>query len=179
MKQRASLIVAIVVCPLACFVVLAQAPPSKEPEELDRLRKTYQQKRADALEPVVTWYENQLETLQKKLTRKGDLDAALVVRQELDAMKENALQESGAELKKALLATSWSWTDKPDDKGIQMTFKENGDVSHIGMRGKWKITGPREATIVDSTGIKIVLRFDEKLTAYERFGGAIQGRHWQ
>ena len=104
MKQRASLIVAIVVCPLTCFMVLAQAPPSKEPEELDRLRKTYQQKRADAVEPVVTWYENQLETLQKKLTRKGDLDAALVVRQELDAMKENALQESGAELKKALPA---------------------------------------------------------------------------
>jgi len=179
-KTPIALIVAVVVCPLTCFVLLAQAPPSKEPEELDRLRKTYQQKRTDALKPVMTWYENQLESLQKKMTQKGDLNGALSVRQELDAMKENALQESGEELKKALLVTPWSWTDKPNDKGVQVTFKNDGSVSHVGMRGTWKITGPREVTITDSNGTtKYVLRFDPKLSGYEQFGGQIRGRHWQ
>lgn len=180
MKIRIALIVAAVVCPLTCFVLLAQVPLSKEPEELDRLRKTYQQKRADALKPVLTWYENQLESLQRKMTQKGDLNSALSVRQELDAMKEHALQESGEELKRVLLASPWSWTDKSNDKGVQVAFKDDGSVSHIGMRGTWKITGPREVTITDSNGTtKYVLRFDPKLTGYEQSGGLIRGRHWQ
>ena len=167
----------------AAFVVRRSAPNTKEPDELSRLRRAHQQKRVDALKPVMTVYENQLVALQKKLTQKNDLDEALLVRNELEALKKSFVVELSWELTRSLLETSWSWTGEPRakrDKGVEMIFYDDGTVSHRGMRGTWHVTGPREILILESnTPGKYVLRFDSKFTAYEQAGGPIHGRRWQ
>lgn len=165
----------------ASFVGLGPARNAKEPDELTRLRKIHQQKRIDALKPVMNGYENQLETLRKKLTLKNDLDGALLVRNELDALRESLTMELSWELTRALLSTTWSWSDKPNDRGVEMTFTDDGIVSHIGMRGTWQAVGPREITIQEIGGAKskFLMRFDPKITAYEQVGGPLHGRRWQ
>jgi hypothetical protein len=157
----------------------AQAPNSKEPDDLDRLRKDYLQRRAEALRPVTTRYQADLETLLKKLTQRNDLEGALFVKKELEATRESSLQEAAGDLKKALLATKWSWTDEVGEKGVAMTFKDDGTVSHIGMRGTWQPTGPREVTITVSDGAKVVLRFDATFSSYNQADGSVRGRRWQ
>ena len=175
-----------VLLPTVAFVLFsataasrAQAPNSKEPDDLDRLRKDYLQRRTEALRPVTTRYQADLENLLRKLTQKSDLEGALFVRKEMETTRENFLQEAAGDLKKALLATKWSWAGKAGEKGVPMTFNEDGTVSHIGMHGTWQLTGPREVTITVSDGAKVVLRFDSTLSTYGQAAGPIRGRRWQ
>ena len=157
----------------------AQAPNSKEPDDLDRLRRNYIQRRADALRPVTAAYVTQLEALQKKLTQNNDLAGALLVSRELESIRQSSAQEGQGDLKKALIANTWSWTGKAGEKGVEMTFKDDGTVAHIGMHGTWQITALLEVTITVSDGAKVVLRFDASLNSYSQPGGKIRGRRWK
>jgi hypothetical protein len=128
---------------------LAQAPASREPDELVRLRNAYNQKRADVLKPIEAGYRQQLEMLVRSLTSRNQLDAAILVRKELETLTSSGVDE--APLKRALLESKWSWAllkDK-DDGSVQLTFLEDGTVSHRAMRGTWKIIGPRELKLVE------------------------------
>ena len=69
--------------------------------------------------------------------------------------------------------------NKAGEKGVAMTFKDDGTVSHIGMHGTWQITGPREVTISISNGDKAVLRFDSTFSSYDEAAGPIRGKRWQ
>jgi len=176
MKSHITLLSAVLVLSLTSLVLRAQAPNTKEPEDLARLRIEYGQRRVDALKPIMTWYEAQLEALQKKLTQSNDLDGALIVRRELESIREDSTKEGQEDLHTALLATKWSWADKQHGEGVAMTFHDDGTVSHIGMHGTWMITGPREVTITVSNGAKPVLRFDSELKSYYTTDGIVHGR---
>ena len=181
MRNRVALFALLSICVIPSLMLEAQTPATKETEELARLKNTFEQKRADALKPVNAWYETQLENARKKLTQKGDLEGALQVQNELKTFRESSLRESTDEFKKALLSTTWSWSEIPNDRGVEMTFKDEPTVSHIGMRGTWKITGPREVTLIEG-GVTHVFRFDQKITEYQKVGGTgkpIFGRRWQ
>ena len=156
----------------------AQSSAGKEPPELDRIRREYLQRRADAIKPIAATYQAQLESLLKKLTQNNDLEGALTIRRELDSLREGGALEIPGDLQKAILENKWSWTNKAGEKGVKMTFKDDGTVSHIGMHGTWDITGPRDVTIAISDRSKVVLRFDTNLTSYNQVGGAIRGRRW-
>jgi len=143
------------------------------------MRQDYLQRRVDALQTITARYETDLEALLKKLTQNNDLDGALFVRKELEASRGAFAQESQADLKTALLATNGHGTSKAE-KGVAMTFQKGGSVSHIGMHGKWQITGPREVTITESTdGHNYVLRFNSMLSSYDQAAGPIHGRRWK
>ncbi|MDB5387139.1 MAG: hypothetical protein JWM11_2785 [Planctomycetaceae bacterium] len=179
MRHRFSIAAGLCICLLTGFLLQAQDAERNEPVELKSLKNSYQKQRVDALKTVTTWYETQLETLQKKYTQKGNLELALAMQKELKLFRESSLEENEGQIKKSLLASSWSWSERRTDKGVQMTFKDDPSVSHIGMRGSWKLTGNREVTITESTGEKRVLRFDQNLTEYQQVGGKINGRRWK
>lgn len=152
---------------------------AKEPDDLDRLRRDYIRRRADALKPVTAGYVAQLEVLQKKLTQNNNLESAMFVQRELESIRESSAQEGQGDLKKALIANTWSWTGKAGEKGVEMTFKDDGTVGHIGMSGTWQITGLLEVTITVSGGEKVLLRFDASLNSYTQPGGKLRGRRWK
>ena len=153
--------------PLAIYALcltsaFAQTTNTKEPGELVRLRQDYNQKRANALKPIDATYRQQLELLMRNLTSRNQLDAAILVRKELDELSTTDAEK--APLRKALLESKWSW-NSPE---VVMTFKEDGTVSHIGMHGTWKITGRNEVKLVESGSRVRTFRFDEALQTYKQ-----------
>jgi hypothetical protein len=179
MKLRLLIGTALATFLLTALLSEAQSSKDKEADDLDRLKTTYEQKRADALKPVNNWYETQLQTMLKKRTQKGDFDGAVRFREELAALKEVSSKESHVEFKKALVATTWSWTGDPNQKGVETTFKDQPLVTHVGLCATWNVTGPREVTIQANTGTKYVLRFDPQMTSYQTDDGTIFGRRWK
>jgi hypothetical protein len=74
-------------------------------------------------------------------------------------------------LRTALLSSKWSWPG-PD---VQMSFREDGTVSHRGMHGIWKIASPRVVFLTVEKGESIRLHFDAKLTHYSALCRGISG----
>ena len=58
------------------------------PKELEAMRKRYAQRRSDALRPLTEQYMRELEQLEKILTARRDLEAALMTRREREAMEK-------------------------------------------------------------------------------------------
>lgn len=141
----------------------------KEPEELVRLRQQYTQKRDAALKPINTSYQQQLELLIKSFTQRNQLDAALAVRNELQATA--TVDGSQAELRKALLQSKWSWTGGAKETDVFLDFRDDGTVSHRAMRGTWTIVGSRDVKLVENGGRTFVLRFNNTLENYKSVAG--------
>jgi len=165
--HKPSSIIRLAVLALCVTGAFAQTPSQKEPDELVRLRQDYNLRRESALKPVEATYRQQLESLVRSLTSRGQLDAALLVRKELDALTDGGTDEEP--LRKALLESKWSWFGSDGQRDVVMTFAEDGTVSHRGMHGKWKITSPREVQIDSSQGL-LILHFDGPIKNYNRVG---------
>ena len=78
------------VCALGCAAALADmsGAMADEPVDLTRLRREYE-KRADVvLRPLRQQYRTSLQQLQKRLTARGDLEAAVTVKQEIESLPE-------------------------------------------------------------------------------------------
>lgn len=146
--------------------------------ELGELTNAYEKRRAEALKPVKTWYQAQLETLQKKYVQNNDLEAAVMVKDELEVVRRELGDDNFPDLRIALLGNHWSWSSKPTDKGVEMTFFPDGKVSHIGMKGTWVISGARELTLVEDKGEKRILKFDASLKSYRQTNGQVYGKTW-
>jgi hypothetical protein len=157
---------------------LAQTSASKEPDELARLRQQYHQRREAALKPVNASYRQQLELLLKSLMQRNQLDAALVVRKEIESLE--AIESGEADLRIALLHWKWSWSGDAKETDVFMDFRDDGTVSHRGMKGTWRIVGPREIKLVESDdtgGRTFKLRFNTALDSYESVSGpTLQGK---
>jgi hypothetical protein len=147
----------------------AENAPPKEAEELVRMRQQYNQRREAALKPIVATYKQQLELLLKSLTQRGQLDDALSVRKELAGLGDG---DSGqVDLRTALLQWKWSWTGAAKETDVFMDFREDGTVSHRGMRGTWSIVGPRDVKLVENGGRTFVLRFNAACESYKSVVG--------
>ncbi|MEO6740347.1 MAG: hypothetical protein ABIP20_08845 [Chthoniobacteraceae bacterium] len=107
----------------------AQSPKSdKEPERLVALRKSWQQARTKATEPIDLKYRQELLKILESLTKAGDLNGALTVKQELDGLNtDNAsvvLSDTGHSLLARLRGTTWRM-----ETGEQFTFKDGKEVT--------------------------------------------------
>ncbi len=174
------LLIAVFLWLLTCPRLFAQvASGGNASADLSRLQAVLKQKREEALKPIDAWYEKQLESGLKQATKAGNFEAATSFRDELAKIRGNVKQSLDDDFEKALLASSWSWTHQPSDKGVQMTFQIRPTVSHVGMSGTWEITGRREVTIFERGGDRFVLEFDERVTSYRRKDGVVFGRRWQ
>lgn len=179
MRSHLAPFATIFVFPFACGLLQGQAPNAKDPAELERLRSDYAKKSNDTTLPVTTWYQAQLEELQKKFIQSNNLEGALAVGKKLESVRLLALQASQGEFRKALLSTTWAWENIANGNIVEMTFKNDGTVSHIGMRGAWQISGIREVTISVAEGAKHVLRFDLHFNTYTETTGIVRGRRWK
>lgn len=150
--------------------LLAQDAPTKEPEELKRLRQEYTQKREAALKPINASYKQKLELLINSLTQRNQLDSAVAVRKELENLTENISGKTG--LRHALLQSKWSWTGGAKETDVFLDFREDGTVSHRGMNGTWTITGPNEIKLIENGGRTLILQFDARLESYRCVSGA-------
>lgn len=70
------------------LLVLLLAPlQAEEPKDLTALRASFEKARAAALSPLEKKYEDALLSLKERLTKSGDLDGALAVHAELEALR--------------------------------------------------------------------------------------------
>jgi len=134
--------------------------------EIERLQQEFERRRAEALRPVAAWYREQLEKLQKKLLSEAPGSEAKVA-EALRAAREAFWQQDQPELKQALLRSTWLWRSDDDPRGVPVTFRCDGTVEHIGMRGTWRVSGPSEVTITTQDSERYILRFNTSLNAYE------------
>lgn len=143
------------------FNTTAQPQP-----EIERLQQEFERRRAEALRPVAAWYREQLETLQKKLSAEAP-GSETKLAEALKAAREAFWQQDQPELKQALLRSTWLWRSDDDSRGVPVTFRCDGTVEHIGMRGTWRVSGPSEVTITTQDSERYILRFNTSLNAYE------------
>jgi hypothetical protein len=134
--------------------------------EIERLQQEFEHRRAEALRPISAWYRGQLEILRKKLYLEAPGSEAKVA-EVLQAAKEAFWQEDQPELKEEVVRSTWLWRSDYDPRGVAVTFRSDGTVEHIGLRGTWRISGPSEITVTPQDDDPYVLRLNTSLSAYE------------
>lgn len=81
---------------------------SKEPETLTKARAKYQKEVARVTAPITKDYLDQLDTLKKALGAKGDVEDAMAVQKEIDAVATPAEDQ-----KDWLDGTTWAMISRP------------------------------------------------------------------
>ena len=105
------------------------------PEELVKLRASYESEIARITQPTRKRYLEALQRLQEQYTRSGELDKALVVRK--DMQKESAAAEGDKPplTTRSLGGTEWQW-----GSGGVLKLERGGKATHStwGAPGSWK-----------------------------------------
>lgn len=132
---------------VAGSIVMGAAGPAAENPELANIKKQYQ---AD-MEPVRKRYRARLESLQKELTRKGDLEGALAVKGELEAF--GGSEKTGVEKPpmKILASLKGTWTVlySPSGNTRKYAISEDGKVELVGEKLTGKITKNGDDFLLD------------------------------
>jgi hypothetical protein len=142
------------------------ANPGAIRQELEHLRKEFERKRGETLRPLAGQYVAQLEALQKELVER-DRAAEGAVAEALAAAKETYARLDQPELRHALTDATWIWRSNEDSIGVVATFRPDGTVEHVGLRGQWRVSGPNEITIATDGDGDYVLRFVPSLRTFE------------
>ena len=145
-----------------------------EPAEITALRREFERRKADALRPVTTWYEGELSRLERSLTVRGNLDAALATRTERAAARSVLAQVSPPAFKAALDDSVWKWNGAAP---TEITFRRDGvlecaDWGRVGYHIKWQVTAPLVVTYSilkgpANVGQDVKLIFTPDLTSYQ------------
>jgi hypothetical protein len=107
----------------------------KLPESASRLRKLYQADAARAVASLQERYIASLKSLMDQATRDAKLDAALVIKKELDAAALGLPYLKG-EFERKLYGVTWTWNG-----AWHFSFQEDGSNPGIGFN-QWKIVKP-------------------------------------
>lgn len=133
-------------------------PGSESPgmpcEELLALKGRTTVEMQTALEAIQTRYLAALEALQVSFTQRGNLTAALAVRNEVKAIKEASPNSSSAVSNENPLGVAGSATAVNKDPAVGrwkwmnsdklMSLNANGEAEHGARRGKWVCRNPKE-----------------------------------
>ena len=84
-------------------------------------------------------------------------------------------QDAQGELRRMLLSETWIWRSNDDANGVVVTFHADGIAEHLGLHGRWRISGPGEVTIDADGDGQYLLRFDDALRTFEGNRGGIFG----
>jgi hypothetical protein len=150
------------------------AAPGAIHDELERLRHEFEHRREKALGPLTERYLSRLEELQQNVSPQDRASAAEVA-DALKSARETYWQEAQAELRRMLLSATWIWRSNDDANGVVVTFHADGIAQHLGLYGKWRISGPGEVTIDTDGDGQYILRFDDSLRSFEGNRGGIFG----
>lgn len=127
---------------IAASVVMGAGGPTAEHPEIANLKKQFQ---AD-MEPVRKKYRTRLESLQKELTRKGDLDGALAVKTELESI---GAPEKPASKNPVSLKGYWTVTYTPSGNVRKYSIREDGRVEMVGEKLFGQITKNGDDWLLD------------------------------
>ena len=121
-----------------CAAQAQSKKPDKEPERLTILRTSWQQARNKATEPIDLKYRQELQKILESLTKAGDLDGALVVKQELEGLSADKVTDGRVDTGRSLLTrlrgTTWSFNEGNGE--LQFTFKDGKEVSWKDVRSQ-------------------------------------------
>lgn len=165
---------------------LCPAPAAETPQavELARLREQQVKAAQAVIEPLNRRYRAALEDLMKRATAARDLETALKIKEELDAMAANApaVRTSSAPIagspealaqafEQRLIGTRWSFPVNDQPATSRWFRLEKDGVLSLGwwsdLKGTWKITGERQIELrpwTDKSKVEI-LRLESSLRA--------------
>lgn len=115
-----------------CLAVSA-AIAQDAPEELVKLRRSYESEIARITEPTRKRYLDALQRLQEQYTRSGEIDKALRIKEEME--KEAAAKGKETITTRTLGGTDWQW-----GSGGILKLERGGKASHSlwSAPGTWK-----------------------------------------
>jgi hypothetical protein len=150
--------------PLMMLVLITSAFAEK-PTELESLRSGWKEARIRALEPVDRKYLAALETLKARLTKAGDLDGAVKVGKEIEAV---SVWFSDSSLDEKRIESRWKW-----GSGGTLTLMSDGKARHSAWSGygAWSklkngnlviqsSNGTAFLAVLDSSGSGVVTALD-------------------
>lgn len=158
------------------------AAETQHAAELARLREQQVKAAQAALEPLTRRYRAALEDLMKRATGARDLETAVKIKEELDAMAVNApaVRTSSAPIagspealaqafEQRLVGTRWAFPVNDQPAANRWIRFEKDGVLSMGwwgdLKGAWKITGERQVEIrpwTDKSKVE-VFRLDPSL----------------
>ncbi len=121
---------------LVLSVSFAFAADKASPAELLKLRASYEAELSRVTEPVNRKYLDALQKLQEFYTKNGDLDKALIVREEMQlAGQSNAVEKKLTIAAKDLEGSEWQW-----GTGGTLKLEKSGKAIHTAWPspGVWK-----------------------------------------
>ena len=148
------------------------AEPTEFPE-LSALRRDFEKRKSEAVRPVFSWYETELNRIERSFTVRGNLDAALAVRKEREISRSEQAAISPVAFKTLLDDTRWRWNGSvPQD----ITFKRDGflecqEWARQGFVLKWQVAGANTVTYTivkgpTAVGKEVVLTFSRDLNSF-------------
>ena len=169
---------------LCVALVVTGTSAADEPEELVRLRGSFNSRVRALLEPLVLKYKVELEKIEKKLAAEGRLDDALRVREvrRIDVMEaftagkaRNPMAEVGkqkSKLRKALENSVWTMYDQGrfKDRPTYLMLQPGGNVLlWDGRPGTWEVTGTLEVEIKSASwgGNSIQMKLADDARSYD------------
>lgn len=147
-----------VVMVMALSAVVATAATPTEKEFYD-LRAQRDKAISQAMKPINERYRTNLDALARRATQAGDLDTALLIRKELEALSGEVRT---AELASAInrpsdfVDTTWEWRSGNGKElfGV-LTLEQKGRVnvpSSLGFIGKWEPVSERKFKVFNKDG---------------------------
>lgn len=145
---------------------------AKEPKELVSARTTYQNQIKAVTTPVTNKYLQQLEAMKKQLGARGDVEGAVAVQKEIDALsaekvdvvlKAPSVPDKEKDLASKIIG-KWLWS------GIQCEFDKKGNV--IGRNGTWKIEGKHIQVELKGWSYTLTLNSDGDMVGTRNNDGA-------
>ncbi len=126
---------------IAFAMMQISALHADEPQDLTKLRETYDQAVEQAMNPLQLKYIAALEKLKVRYTKEGVLEAALAVDAEIKKQRADVTAKENAKLvwdAKHLMGT-WMCNDNPHDQ--YHIWSQNNAAQHASDHGKWEEDG--------------------------------------
>lgn len=133
-----------VVLLLTCLLSAFAADPAKENADLATARVKFEQEIAAAIKPVEKRYLARLETLQKELTRKKDIDGAYRAKVAIDELKANPVSSQLG----ATLEGTWS-VKYSNGNTRSYVVSADGGVRFLEDKMTGKVTWDKDAWVFD------------------------------
>lgn len=179
----------LIILAVAFSTFFSLAQPENTPEELQTLRNSYANAKRRELDPLLNSYRKGLETLLTKFTKQGDLDGAMAVRKEIEALptaEANLLMvavgpatypKTKEELVKFLHGTSWELAldpeTSPDKKPSVNKFIDDDTVlMHWGEKVQYYPISARTIVIKHSHWTRTIA-FAPDFRSYEEWAGNV------
>jgi hypothetical protein len=139
---------------------------SQSEKEFYDLRTQHDKAVAQAVKPVDDRYLTSLELLAKRATQSGDLDTALMIRNEIEALEANKGDKGSKVIEKPadFAGKNWEWhtssAGKLDASLATVTLEKDGSISGYSWLKSWEPVKNRQFRITGNRGESWLFEYD-------------------